>query len=82
MTTHFTTCMSKPNNACLNILYLNARSILLKLDELCILCVVNSYDIVYVVESWLSNDIVNTELFIPGYTIFRKDRNRHGWGIC
>ena len=73
--------MSKPNNACLNILYLNARSILPKLDELRVLCVVNSYDIVRVVESWLSNDIVNSELFIPGYTIVRKDRNRHGGGI-
>ena len=30
----------------------------LSLDELCVLCVVNSYDIVCVVESWLSNDKV------------------------
>ena len=40
--------MSK-RSACLNILYLNAHSILPKLDELRALCVENSYDIVCIV---------------------------------
>ena len=61
--------------------FLNARSILPKLDELRVLCVENSYDIVCIVESWLSDEVANTELCIPGFTIFRKDRNRHGGGI-
>ena len=69
------------HNACLNLLYLNARSILPKIDELRALCIANPYDIVCVVESWLSSDIENAELFIPGFSIFRKDRNRHGGGI-
>ena len=44
------------HNACLNLLYLNARSILPKLDELRALCVDNSYDIIIcIVESWLSD---------------------------
>ena len=68
-------------NACLHILYLNARSLLSKLDELRVLCFVNKYDIVCVVESWLSQDIPDSELTIPGYFVFRKDRNRHGGGI-
>ena len=55
--------------------------ILPKLDELRVLCVVNNYDIICIVESWLSNDIENSELLIPGFTIFRRDRNRHGGGI-
>ena len=64
----------RKGNACFNIMYLNARSILPKLDELCILCVNNSYDMISIVESWLSDDVDNTELFIPGFTIFRRDR--------
>ena len=71
------------HNACLNLLlqYLNARSILPKLDELCVLCVDNSYDIICIVESLLSDVVANTELYIPGFIIFRKDRSRHGGGI-
>ena len=72
--------MSK-HNACLNLLHLNARSILPELDELHVLCVDNSYDIICIVESWLSDKVANTELCIPGFTVFRKDRNRHGGGI-
>ena len=68
-------------NLCLRILYLNARSLLSKLDELRVLCLVNNYDIVCIVESWLSQDISDSELAITGYTIFRRDRNRHGGGI-
>ena len=70
--------MSK-HNACLNLLHLNARSILPELDELRVLCVDNSYECI--VESWLSDEVANTELCIPGFTVFRKDRNRHGGGI-
>ena len=60
---------------------MNARSLLSKLDELRVLCLVNNYDIVCIVESWLSQDISDSELAITGYTIFRRDRNRHGGGI-
>ena len=75
--------VSDPNlcNLCLHIHYLNARSLLSKLDELRVLCLANNYDIVCIVESWLSQDILDSELAITGYTIFRRDRNRHGGGI-
>ena len=71
----------RKGNACFNIVYLNAHSILPKLDELRILCASNSYDMICIVESWLSDDIDNMELFIPGFTIFRRDRDRHGGEI-
>ena len=71
----------RKGNACFNIIYLNARSILPKIDELRVLCVSNSYDVICIVESWLSSDIDNIELSIPGFTIFRRDRSRHGGGI-
>ena len=74
--------MSK-TSACLNIFYLNSRSIVNKLDELRALCLANNYkfDVICVVESWLSPDISDAEIFIPSFKIFRRDRNRHGGGI-
>ena len=36
---------TRKGNACFNTMYLNARSILSKLDELHVLCVSNSYDL-------------------------------------
>ena len=32
-------------------------------------------------ESWLSDEINDNEIFIPGFQIFRNDRNRHGGGV-
>ena len=45
------------------------------------MCVVNNYDVICVTESWLSQDIPDSELVISGYNVFRRDRNRHGGGI-
>ena len=58
-----------------SILCFNARSLLPKLDELCITCLSHSYDIVMVDETWLSLDY---ELYIPGNCLQRCDRNRNG----
>ena len=71
------------SNANFRLLLLNARSILSKLDELIALCSIYNYHVVCIVESWLSEDVskFNAELFIPGYDIFRRDRDRHGGGI-
>ena len=64
-----------------SILYYNARSILPKHDELCLVVEVNNPDIVCIVESWLGHDVRDQEIAIPNYNIFRLDRNRHGGGI-
>lgn len=37
--------------------------------------------IICVVETWLSQDIENSEIAILGFQLFRYDRNRHGGGI-
>lgn len=52
-----------------------------KIDELRALCQAEKPHCVCIVESWLSQDISNSELFIPNYTIVRHDRNRHGGGV-
>ena len=69
------------SNLYFRLLFLNSRSVLSKLDELIALCSVYDYHIVCVVESWLGEDVSNAELYIPGYDIFRNDRDRHGGGI-
>ena len=36
--------------------------------------------IICVTEYWLSKDISDDELSLPGYQLFRLDRDRHGGG--
>ena len=31
---------------------------------------------------WLSDEVNDTEIEIPGYSVVQKDRNRHGGGVC
>ncbi len=42
----------------------------------------NHYDIIAMSETHLSTQISNTEISLPNYQLFRKDRNRHGGGVC
>ena len=65
----------------LHIISFNARSLLPKLDNLLTLIHLHSPDIVCICETWLHPDISYSELSILGYTLFRKDRNRHGGGV-
>ena len=65
----------------LKVLSVNVRSLLPKIDLLRSLCSVESYDIVAICESWLSADVLNSEICIDGYNTTRKDRNRHGGGV-
>ncbi|XP_040069947.1 uncharacterized protein LOC120842829, partial [Ixodes scapularis] len=32
-------------------------------------------------ESWLDDTVSDTEVFQPGFTVYRKDRHRHGGGV-
>ena len=38
-------------------------------------------DIICIVESRLCADISDNEVALPGYQVYRRDRNRHGGGI-
>ena len=65
----------------LKILYYNARSLLPKFDELLLSADTHCPDVICITESWLCNDIQDTEIAIPGYQLVRLDRNRHGGGV-
>ena len=63
-------------------MYFNCRSVLPKHDELVALCLSNKPDIVCLVETWLSADVLVNEVAIPHYSLIRLDRNRHGGGVA
>jgi len=65
----------------LSLIYFNARSLIPKFDELCLIVSAHNPDIVAIVESWLCPDISDHEVCIPDYQLFRHDRNRHGGGV-
>ena len=69
----------EPRNE-LKILSLNARSLLLKMESLQLLAQAEDLDVICVVETWLSAEILDAEISLCGYQCFRRDRNRHGGG--
>ena len=66
----------------MRILYFNARSLYPKEDELRALCDMEKPDIVSITETWLYEDICESESYIIGYKCVRCDRNRHGGGVA
>ena len=38
-------------------------------------------DLLCIVETWLCEDINDSELLLPGYQLYRLDPNRHEGGI-
>ena len=65
----------------LKILYYDARSILPKFDELRLSADTLKSHFICIVETWLSKEVGNNELFIPGFQLFRLDRDHHGGGV-
>ena len=70
----------EPRNE-LKILSLNARSVLPKMESLQLLAQAEDLDVICVVETWLSAEILDAEISLCGYQCFRRDRNRHGGGV-
>ncbi len=63
-------------------MYFNARSIVNKLDELHLYIDDENPDIIGITETWLHEQITDTELNLPEYTIYRHDRkNKSGGGV-
>ena len=79
-----TTFRDKATAEKLNIIYLNARSIVSKLSELEVLINDNNPDIVLITESWCNSSISDALLNIQGYNLeteLRTDRNDTQGGI-
>ena len=64
------------------ILSANVRSLTKKVDEIQQIAELNSVGVICITESWLSSNIPNSSISIPGY-VFRKDRTATcGGGVC
>ena len=71
-----------PNSSQVSILLTNCRSVYHKLDELRTLTLQHHPHVICLCETWLDHSIADTELFLPNYSLIRRDRNRHGGGIA
>lgn len=60
---------------------LNARSVMNKKLDIQALLVEERLDVLAVTETFLGDEILDSELLGGDYTIFRRDRNRHGGGV-
>ena len=61
----------------LKLIYLNARSLMNKINDLCVLINDSDPDVILITETWCSDEISNAMLNIPGYFIepeLRRDR--------
>ena len=68
---------STPRNCCL----FNARSIVNKRLDLKALLNTEDLDVVAVTETFLCDEILDSELVDATYAVFRRDRNRKGGGV-
>ncbi len=62
------------------ILLANVRAIASKVDEIQQIAELNSADIICITETWLSANIPDSNVSIPGYNLFRQDRS-HTTGV-
>ncbi len=69
-------------SAKISIFYANSRSLLPNVDELRLLAGTTTPDLIAITETWLDSTISTSEVAITSYQLFRRDRSRHGGGIC
>ena len=66
----------------MKIIHMNIRSLICHLDELRCFVTSTRPDILGLTETWLDSSVSDDEICIPGYHLFRQDRNRHGGGVA
>ena len=78
-----TCCSNMKRATSASFLYFNAQSIRNKLTDLKILLETNMYDIVFISETWLTdNDLDSSVLDTTNYCILRNDRLSHAGGVA
>ena len=66
----------------LNCVHLNVRSLLPKIDEICLFAFNARVGVICITESWLDPSISDSEIELSNYTVVRRDRSRKGGGVC
>lgn len=64
----------------ISLMVVNCRSLVNKVDEFRTLLELYQPEVVVAVETWLGEGFTERELTIDGYTLHRRDRDRHGGG--
>ena len=59
----------------LNLLLWNARSLNKQINDFQSFVYSETFDIIAITETWLTNNIYTNEIFPSGYTVLRKDRD-------
>ena len=70
------------NNSGMHFLHLNVNSLLNKIDEVRQIVNASNVSIFGLTETKLDSSVYDSEISIDGYTLIRKDRNRHGGGVA
>ena len=66
----------------LTVIHVNARSLLRHLDDVAALVTSERPHILALSETWLDASVTDAEIHLPGYSLFRFDRNRCGGGVA
>ncbi|VDP75368.1 unnamed protein product [Echinostoma caproni] len=65
----------------LNCFYTNAQGFFSKFPEVELRCRTSRWDFIAVTETWLTTDILDSELRLPGMEPLRRDRPSRGGGV-
>lgn len=65
----------------MKIAHLNIRSVFTGFNNFAVLVREQQFDVVLVTETWLSPNILDEIVALPGYTFLRKDRTGRGGGV-
>ncbi|XP_059217675.1 uncharacterized protein LOC131994805 [Stomoxys calcitrans] len=66
----------------LKVVHINAQSLNKKIDEFRYIFQNSCVDIICVSETWFRNDILSQAFNIPGYRLYRADREGHAGGVA
>ncbi|VDP92339.1 unnamed protein product [Echinostoma caproni] len=61
--------------------YTNSQGFLSEFAEVELCCQTGQWDIIAVTKTWLTTDILDLELSLPGMTLLRRDRTTRGGGV-
>ena len=50
------------------------------MEEISQLLLITKLDLLCICETWLDDTIQDSEIHVDGFSVVRKDRNRHGGG--
>ena len=65
----------------LNLLLWNARSLNKQINDFQSFVYSETFDIIAITKTWLTNNIYTNEIFPSGYTVLRKDRDSRDGGV-